>query len=341
MGLKTTTATIKRLLPRTDLSGLATTAQAGGKLSQDPNSGAILIGVNTLDDRYYTESETDAALAGKANTATTLSGYGITDAISSSGGTIAASSATATPLKVKGAASQTANLVEVQDSSSSVLVRLSPRITSANATLVEVNPAKQLVQGTVVQMFGYNSSYFDLTQSHDPGLNASLNAPFIRMRGRNNSAGVLTYVTGQLGVVVTGPEKARLDFMVEGSAGFYVYKHENRTPVCGVNSLLTEAQLNVEPNWTGKKGVVVRAIAGQAASLFEVQSSAGSVEWGIAPGGHVTFTGLLSLGPYTFATLPSASANAGKCLRITDRGQKHAYSDGTNWLFVHDNSVVI
>ena len=44
--------------------------------------------------------------------------------------------------------------------------------------------------------------------------------------------------------------------------------------------------------------------------------------------------------PYTVATLPSASAWSGFDIRVSDRGNKGAYSDGTNWLFDHDNSIV-
>jgi hypothetical protein len=43
--------------------------------------------------------------------------------------------------------------------------------------------------------------------------------------------------------------------------------------------------------------------------------------------------------PMTFGALPSASANSGVHYRLTDRGQKEVYSDGTNWLWVHDNSI--
>lgn len=56
--------------------------------------------------------------------------------------------------------------------------------------------------------------------------------------------------------------------------------------------------------------------------------------------GAAVFSGSLEVGPITFATLPSASANTGKILRITDRAQKHAYSDGTDWLFVSNDTIV-
>lgn len=52
MGIRTTARTIARLFGLANLSGLATTAQPDGKANLDANSGAILVGVNTLDDRY-------------------------------------------------------------------------------------------------------------------------------------------------------------------------------------------------------------------------------------------------------------------------------------------------
>lgn len=54
----------------------------------------------------------------------------------------------------------------------------------------------------------------------------------------------------------------------------------------------------------------------------------------------ITASALMCCGVYTFATVPSASSNTGKFLRISDRAQKHAYSDGTNWRFFGDDAVI-
>lgn len=54
----------------------------------------------------------------------------------------------------------------------------------------------------------------------------------------------------------------------------------------------------------------------------------------------ITASGLMCCGVYTFATVPSASSNTGKFLRISDRAQKHAYSDGTNWRFFGDDAII-
>jgi len=54
----------------------------------------------------------------------------------------------------------------------------------------------------------------------------------------------------------------------------------------------------------------------------------------------ITASGLMCCGVYTFATVPSAASNTGKFLRISDRAQKHAYSDGTDWRFFGDDAII-
>lgn len=56
--------------------------------------------------------------------------------------------------------------------------------------------------------------------------------------------------------------------------------------------------------------------------------------------GMVTLGSVMRLSVVTFATLPSAATYEGGVLRISDRGQRIAYSDGTNWRFVSDDAVV-
>lgn len=56
--------------------------------------------------------------------------------------------------------------------------------------------------------------------------------------------------------------------------------------------------------------------------------------------GLLQVNGSFKLPPKTVGTLPSASAQQGIDYRLTDRGEKACYSDGTNWLFRHDNSIV-
>lgn len=61
--------------------------------------------------------------------------------------------------------------------------------------------------------------------------------------------------------------------------------------------------------------------------------------------GAVAVTGALScgnltVGVYTFATVPSASANTGATIRISDRSHRLATSDGTNWNWAGTTTVI-
>jgi len=56
--------------------------------------------------------------------------------------------------------------------------------------------------------------------------------------------------------------------------------------------------------------------------------------------GIAAFIFPMSLAPYTFATVPSAGSHTGCGIRITDRAERQAYSDGTNWRFVADDVII-
>jgi len=76
---------------------------------------------------------------------------------------------------------------------------------------------------------------------------------------------------------------------------------------------------------------------------FKISSTAdvgAGAEFTITTSGQILLTGPLSVGVYTFATVPSASANTGAIIRISDRAQRQAYSDGTNWRFTADDAII-
>lgn len=66
----------------------------------------------------------------------------------------------------------------------------------------------------------------------------------------------------------------------------------------------------------------------------------GSDSLTIATDRSVSVGALLFLGVYTFSTVPSASSNTGAIIRISDRAQKQAYSDGTNWRFTGTDAII-
>jgi len=56
--------------------------------------------------------------------------------------------------------------------------------------------------------------------------------------------------------------------------------------------------------------------------------------------GLATFSNPVIVGVYTFATVPTASLNTGGEIRISDRAQRRAYSDGTHWRFIADDVII-
>lgn len=105
--------------------------------------------------------------------------------------------------------------------------------------------------------------------------------------------------------------------------------------------------INVKNNVNNNAGTndcsLIRSATSQWATLSDsglaIRSFANSADAPLTAGA-ITASGLLCCGVYTFATVPSASSNTGKFLRISDRAQKHAYSDGTNWRFFGDDTVI-
>jgi uncharacterized protein YoxC len=73
---------------------------------------------------------------------------------------------------------------------------------------------------------------------------------------------------------------------------------------------------------------------------LELTNTSGTNEFNVDSGGNTAFNGSLRIGPFTVSAMPAASANTGRLIRLTDRSQKLAYSDGSNWRFVSGDAVV-
>lgn len=98
----------------------------------------------------------------------------------------------------------------------------------------------------------------------------------------------------------------------------------------GANGIIQFVDLNGANSLQISGGTTQNTFYGYGArSMVFVTSDA--VQMTIASGGAVSFVKPTLLGPYTFATIPSAAANTGGTIRITDRSQRLATSDGTNW----------
>jgi hypothetical protein len=98
----------------------------------------------------------------------------------------------------------------------------------------------------------------------------------------------------------------------------------------------TQPTLAIIPRGTQTAALLnLSCLAVTAGNALEVNATAGlrasiSKAGGIT-GTSLTVSGATTLGPFTFATVPSASSNAGGTIRITDRSHRLATSDGTNW----------
>jgi len=78
---------------------------------------------------------------------------------------------------------------------------------------------------------------------------------------------------------------------------------------------------------------------GQSVGLYPNSSGVLETNNGTA-GALATHTAILRPAPYTFATVPTASSHTGSTIRITDRAQRQAYSDGASWRFVADDAII-
>jgi len=126
-------------------------------------------------------------------TPTTLAGYGITNAVSNQGGsTIQASAATVIPIIVKGAASQTADLFEMQDSSGNIYFKIPALGTSS--TRLKVGGGTTAVgastPGIWLEVGGADADItrlFQVGNSNRPVANNEWNAFAIEMSASTNN----------------------------------------------------------------------------------------------------------------------------------------------------------
>lgn len=225
---------------------------------------------------------------------------------------VEAATASSIPLTIKSAASQSASLTEWQDSNENVVLKIGPRIAQNNATVFELNPSKQLNQGSIFKIWGYESSNVDVQQSHDALIDSSLSSPNIRWIGSLNISGTIYNPDGRITFTPTYDNGGYLKLGILDSEGLRIWRHENRTPIVGINSALTTAQLNVEPNWSGKVGVLVRGVASQSANLTEWQDSTGVAKARITASGEFSCPG--GTNSQTFG--PGATAAGGSSVAI-------------------------
>lgn len=94
--------------------------------------------------------------------------------------------------------------------------------------------------------------------------------------------------------------------------------------------VLDVATVTAFPTVGGGNGQAALGVAGSATNADLALSSKGT--------GAIALSAPIRLPAYTFATLPSVSTYAGCSVRVSDRNNRMATSDGTNWRF-GDNSI--
>lgn len=272
------------------LSGTLTVTNplfTGNFTARVTDNGTITLGNSTIGDFLTAGPSNNVYIAQKLNASGLLVGSG------DDGYSLRVSSTSAGSLNnyVRGASGQTAKIWEFQDVSGNALVSFGPRVSSSDAVLLELNSSKQLIQGVIARIYGYASSYVELTQSHPTGVTGTGRAsPVLRFKSAWNDSGIEYTPAGEMVFTPTGTDYGYLSLGYAGSYGLHVYRYENRVSIVGVNSLLTSAQLNIEPSWTGKKGILVRLVASHTENAFEVQNSAGNPLTYILPSGDIYIT---------------------------------------------------
>lgn len=160
-------------------------------------------------------------------------------------------------------------------------------------------------------------------------------------------------ITGSGGITVTGGGLSGTDGWKGGSygSGYGAIWPASVTPGGSNYSWLFNAN-GMSINCAGGTIVLETAAVGRwqirfdgtfaagADNTYDIGEAATRRPKNIYAAGQVIAASMMCVGVYTFATVPSASSNTGKFLRISDRAQKHAYSDGTNWRFFGDDAII-
>ena len=285
----------------------------------------------------YSTSEVDTLLAGKANAATTLAGYGITDAITS-----AAVAAGYQPLD--------SDLTAIAALTTTSFGR--SLLTQADAATARTTLGAGT--GTIGGTVGATDNR--LVRSDGTGA-ATVQSTGITVDDSNNVSGVgaitasgaivsptsigdSATISGMTGIDLTtancllfrqggtrwfGLRSIGAVFANAGGIGFAAN---------GATSAFTSAVYEVSTGWRlqADGGLTVRNLANSADAAITA--------------GAITANALMCAGAYTVATLPSASANAGKFAQVTDSSvttfgstvsgggsnRVPVFSNGTNWV---------
>lgn len=195
--------------------------------------------------------------------------------------TIEASGAAVKPLIVKGAASQTANLIEVQNSSATALLavdssgKLGIGTSSPTYNLDVSGSVDAYVTGRLVNsnagtsagsqlIFGNNANAVGVCLFSNSSTSTAIGGAGSFNIYQAQNAPIITYTSGT--------ERMRLD----GSGQL------------GIGAASPGAQLHVVSGAAARKGLIVKGAASQSENLFEVQNSSGTALFSMDKDGNMT-----------------------------------------------------
>jgi hypothetical protein len=182
-----------------------------------------------------------------------------------------------------------------------------------------------------------NACYFDLVYSQDPAYFPINNIRFfgsvasvIVTGGTQFAAGSArtTGATNSVNQLFINDYSQTSDFgIINYKGGVKVFAN---TPNTGIDLRAMDSTL-------------VALIKGQDANnksgmiqLFEVDGTTVGFQASAYPADNI-----FAMTPFNFATLPSAAAWNGRTVRIADRNSRLASSDGTDWRFAGDGTIVV
>lgn len=139
---------------------------------------------------------------------------------------------------IRGAASQSANLLELQDSSASTVVAVTPTGTLRSAGLITAGSSSDVL----------------------------------------GQLSVITTATSRIGAVIRGASGQTADLLqIQNSAATILTKiDQNGFTTIGTNTVLSNALLSIAPYGTTQVGAVIRGTSGQTANLQAWQNSGGT-----------------------------------------------------------------
>lgn len=200
--------------------------------------------------------------------------------------TLEANAAATVPLTIKGAASQSGNLLSVTD--------------SANVVLAAITPSSRLRLGTTAIAYseiGFNSGDSTMRVT-------SINDNCFSLASPDNGSGVYTLTISRN----TTRNTWEFSRGATNAIGYNFNTYAAAGGGLGVNlSTAPGAELHVNSNAAAKKGCIIRGAASQTANLFEAQDSAGTAMLSVSAVGAVTIAD--KQGNQTASALSISSTN--------------------------------